>query len=148
MAGRGGKNKKSRSGRGSSNRSKSYTNSADQRSNRNKRPTGGPPSLHDEKPFNISAERNRDTHPEDRITPPRGEERNFHLLVDSVPYLVHASSFDFNGEMRYRVSVNGNEEHIFTWDSELKRLTAIDDAASTLPDSLEVAISNRLQSKV
>jgi len=147
MAGRGDKNKKGRPGRESSNRSKPYTNSADQRSNRNKRPTGGSPSLHDEKTFDVSAERNRDTHPEDLITPLRGEERNFNLIVDSVPYLVHAAPFDFNGEMRWRVSVNGNEEHIFTWDSELKTLTAIDDAASTLPDSLEVAISNRLQSK-
>jgi hypothetical protein len=33
---------------------------------------------------------------------------------------------------------------VFTWDSELKRLRSIDDNASTLPDSLEEAISDEL----
>ena len=71
----------------------------------------------------------------------------FNLLVDNVPYLVTSKVYQFNGEKRYRVSINGNEEHIFTWDSDLKRLKAIDDEASTLPDILEEAISTKLQSK-
>ena len=66
----------------------------------------------DEKKINVSVERNRDAHPEDMTTPLRGTEKNFNLVVDSVPYLVHAAPFDFNGETRYRVSVNDNEEHI------------------------------------
>lgn len=145
MAGRGDKNKKSR--RGSSQSDRPYTNSADQKSNRDKGTAGDFPSLYDERTFDIAAERNRSTHPEDMITPLGSNARNFNLLLDNVPYLVHAAPFNFNGEQLYRVSINGNDDHIFTWDSELKRLTAIDDDASTLPDDLEVAISKRLQSK-
>ena len=72
----------------------------------------------------------------------------YNILIDKVPYLVNAEPFTFNGEQRYYVSVNGGPDHVFTWDSELKRLTAIDtDAdAATLPDALEEAISNKLQS--
>jgi len=73
--------------------------------------------------------------------------RKFNLLVDNVPYFVTAKVYQFNGEKRYSVSINGNEEHIFTWDSDLKRLKAIDDESSTLPDNLEEAISTKLQSK-
>jgi len=145
MAGREDKNKKNR--RDSNQFNHSYTNSADQRSNRDKRTAGGSPSLYDEKNFEAAAERNRGDHPEDRSTTFRAGERNFNLLLENVPYLVHAAPFDFNGETRYRISINGNDDHIFTWNSDLKRLTAIDDDASTLPDDLEVAISGQLQSK-
>ena len=75
------------------------------------------------------------------------EERRFNLLLDSVPYLVSAKPFRFNGEVRYRVTVNGGFEHVFTWDSSLGQLRAIDDDASTLPDNVEEAISEKLQSK-
>jgi len=74
-------------------------------------------------------------------------ERRFNLVVDSVPYMVSAKPFRFNGEVRYRVSVNGGFEHVFTWDSSLGQLRAIDDDASTLPDNVEEAISEKLQSK-
>ena len=147
MSGRGDNNKKGTSGRGSSNQSNQPFSSADQKSNRDTRLTGGSPSLPDGKSIDASIERNRSSRPEDSITHLHGSERNFNMLVDSVPYLVHATPFNFNGETRYRVSVNGNSEHIFTWDSELKRLTAIDDDAATLPDNLEVAISDKLQSR-
>ena len=146
MTGRGDKNKKRTSGRGS-NQSNQPFDSADQKSNRDKRTTGGSPSLPQERSADASIERNRSSRPEDRITPLHGPERNFNILVDSVPYLVQATPFNFNGETRYKVSINGNSEHIFTWDSELKRLAAIDDDASTLPDNLEVAISDKLQSR-
>ena len=73
--------------------------------------------------------------------------RRFSLLVDSVPYMVSAKPFRFNGEVRYRVSVNGGLEHVFTWDASLCQLRAIDDDASTLPDNVEEAISDKLQSK-
>jgi hypothetical protein len=36
---------------------------------------------------------------------------------------------------------------VFTWDSSLGQLRAIDDDASTLPDNVEEAISEKLQSK-
>lgn len=71
---------------------------------------------------------------------------SFEILVDNVPYRVKVEPYDFNTETRYKVSYNGSPEHIFTWDSSLKRLTAIDDDAATLPDNLERAIAERLQS--
>jgi hypothetical protein len=148
MAGRGDKNKKNTSRHESSNQpGQRYTNSADQKSERNKRTTGGSPSLGREKNSDVSADRNRNTHPEDLITPLHGSQRNFDLLVDSVPYLIQSAAFEFNGEIRWLVSVNGNEEHVFTWDAELKRVRAIDNGASIIPDSLEAAISEKLQSK-
>jgi hypothetical protein len=73
-------------------------------------------------------------------------DNNFEILVDGVPYMVKAQPFGFNEETRFKVSYNGGEEHIFTWDSSLGRLTAIDDEAATIPDDVEVAIARRLQS--
>ena len=81
------------------------------------------------------------------LEPTGGNEKRFNILVDSVPYMVKAVPFSFNGETRYRVSFNGSPEHVFTWDSSLGQLRAIDDDSSTLPDNLEIAISEKLQSK-
>lgn len=72
-------------------------------------------------------------------------EQRFELVLDGVPYSVTASPFEYNTETRYKVRYNG-EEHIFTWDSRLGRLAPINDDASTLPDNLETAIAERLQS--
>ena len=72
--------------------------------------------------------------------------KTYEIMVDQVPYEVIAEPFQFNGELRYYISVNGSDEHVFTWDSELKRLTAIDQEAATLPEALEQEISYRLQS--
>jgi hypothetical protein len=72
--------------------------------------------------------------------------KTYELIVDQVPYEVMAEPFTFNGDLRYYISVNGSDDHVFTWDRELKRLTAIDEEASTLPEALEQEISNRLQS--
>jgi hypothetical protein len=71
-------------------------------------------------------------------------EQRFEVLLDGVPYSVTASPFMFNTETRYKVQYNGNE-HIFTWDSSLGRLTSIDDDAGIIPDNLELAIAERLQ---
>lgn len=68
------------------------------------------------------------------------------LLVDGVPYIVSIEPFTFNEETRFTVNYNGGPDYIFTWDSELKRLKAIGDDTSTLPDNLEVAIAEKLQS--
>lgn len=68
------------------------------------------------------------------------------IRVDGVPYIVKAVSFDYNGEVRFRVSYNGSEEFIFTWDSSLGRLAAIGDESVQIPDNLEVEISGWLQS--
>ena len=72
-------------------------------------------------------------------------EKNLDLLVDGVPYIVKVTPFSFNDELRYRVSVNEGDEHVFTWDSEIGELRSIDDEASTLPVSLEEALSEKLQ---
>jgi hypothetical protein len=74
------------------------------------------------------------------------QEQSFELVVGGVPYMVRATPFDFNTERRYKVRYNGGEEHVFTWDTSLGRMTAIDDDSSTMPDDLETAIAERLQS--
>jgi hypothetical protein len=73
------------------------------------------------------------------------QESSFEIVVAGVPYMVKATPFEFNSETRFRVSYNGGEEHIFTWDSSLGRLAPIDDDAATMPDDLELAIAGRLQ---
>jgi hypothetical protein len=69
----------------------------------------------------------------------------FELLVDGVPYEVRATPFQFNDDIRYRVSYNGGQIYVFVWDQELKRLAAIGEDAGTIPDSLEAAISQKLE---
>jgi hypothetical protein len=70
----------------------------------------------------------------------------FELLVDGVPYEVRATPFRFNDDIRYRVSYNGGQIYVFVWDEQLKRLTAIGEGTETIPDSLESAISQKLES--
>jgi hypothetical protein len=72
-------------------------------------------------------------------------EKKFDLLVDGVPYLINATPFSFNNEMRFLIKINGGDEHVFTWDSEPGALRAIDDGAATLPTSLEEALNEKLQ---
>lgn len=69
----------------------------------------------------------------------------FELLVDGVPYEVRATPFQFNGDIRFRVSYNGGQIYVFVYDQELKRLMAIGDDTGTIPDSLERAISQKLE---
>jgi hypothetical protein len=116
------------------------------RGNKNKKARDGSRSKPQSDSFDPSANRNR-SQAEDKLDSPGEVHRNFNLVVDRVPYVVSATSYQFNNETRYRVSINGNAEHIFTWDSDLKRLKAIDDEASILPDNVEEAISTKLQSK-
>jgi hypothetical protein len=70
----------------------------------------------------------------------------FELNISGLPYSVNVTPFEYNTETRFRVSYNGGEEHIFTWDSSLGRLAPIDDDSATMPDDLERAIAERLQS--
>ena len=72
-------------------------------------------------------------------------EHNFDLVVGGVPYTVNAEPFEFNTETRFKVRYNGGDEHIFTWDTSIGRLTAIDDDAGIIPDDVERAIAERLQ---
>jgi hypothetical protein len=73
------------------------------------------------------------------------QEQSFQLLLNGVPYFVKAVPFEYNTETRFKVSYNNGDEHIFTWDSSLGRLSAIDDDASIIPDDLESAIAGKLQ---
>ncbi len=75
-------------------------------------------------------------------------EESFDLMVDKVPYLIRVTSFLFNDEKRFRISVNGDNGHVFAWDPEIVGLHALDDDASVLPDSLEKAISDKLAKTV
>jgi hypothetical protein len=76
------------------------------------------------------------------------QEQSFELLLNGVPYFVKAEPFQFNEETRFKVSYNSGAEHIFTWDSSLGRLAAIDEDAIQIPDELETAIAGKLQSAV
>jgi hypothetical protein len=73
------------------------------------------------------------------------EEKKFDFTVQGIPYEVSIKPFDFNNEKRFHVSYNGGPKDTFVWDSDVKRLRAIDDDASTLPDGLELAISTKIQ---
>lgn len=73
------------------------------------------------------------------------QQETLHLVVDKVPYIVKIIPFDFNGEMRFRVSYNEGLEHIFTWDSSLGRVAAIDEDSGLIPDNVEQAIAAKLQ---
>lgn len=75
-------------------------------------------------------------------------ERNFDLLVDGVPYTIKSMPFLFNDELRFRIIINGNSEHVFTWDSEIAMIRAINDDSSVLPAGLEEALSEKLQSQL
>lgn len=70
---------------------------------------------------------------------------SFEILVNKIPYRVNVVPFEFNTETRFKVKYNGGDEHIFTCDSSLGRLAAIDDDAATIPDDLEAAIARRIQ---
>jgi hypothetical protein len=102
---------------------------------------------------------NRSSEKHDKVKPPdrndgsaekkdnrfRHQERNFGLVVDGVPYTVKSIPFLFNGELRFRIILNGASEHVFTRDSQIGMLRAINDDSSVLPAGLEEAISDKLQ---
>ena len=73
-------------------------------------------------------------------------DQNFNLVLSGVPYTVKVSPFEFNTETRFLVSYNGGDEHVFTWDSSMGRLAPLGDDSATMPDELERAIAERLQS--
>jgi hypothetical protein len=73
------------------------------------------------------------------------QSQTFELIVDGLPVMVKATPYDFNGETRFLVSYNGSEEYVFTRDSSLGRLAAIGDEAVGIPDTVEEAIAEKLQ---
>ena len=76
------------------------------------------------------------------------QSQTFELIVDGMPVIVKATPYEFNTETRFLVSYNESEEYVFTWDSSIGRLTAIGDGTAEIPDSVEEAIAEKLQSVV
>ena len=114
------------------------------RSNSNRGQTGGTASLKQAPSADTASNRN-DGIVQGKVKSQRADERKFNLVVDDVPYLVKASPFSFNGELRFYITINDGDEHVFTWDSTIVRLRAIDDESGVLPEALEEAISRKLQ---
>jgi hypothetical protein len=81
-------------------------------------------------------------------TTQKQKSRTIEMVVDGVPYQVRVSPEHFNEDKRYRVVVNGDEGHLFAWDSDTSSLRAIDDDAITLPAGLEKEISNILMKPI
>lgn len=99
-----------------------------------------------EKSKDASANRN-DAVAENKLPNLSPEVKRFDLIMDGVPYSIQSAPFLFNDEWRFRIRVNGDEGHVFTWDSEEHMLRGIDDESSVLPIGLEEAISEKLQSR-
>lgn len=75
----------------------------------------------------------------------------FELTVDGKPVVVKATPYQtLSTETRFRVSVNESPVHIFAWDKDLNRLTAIDssNAAGHMPDKIDEAIGRQLYQRV
>jgi len=72
-------------------------------------------------------------------------EKRFDLLIDGVPYVVHTIPFLWNDTICFRIHINGNEEHLFSWDEEAGNLRAIDENASILPHGIESALTAELK---
>ena len=113
----------------------------------NKYHTGEWPSEKQDKTQDRDANRNLGN-PEKKLSTFRTNERNFNLVIDGVPYTVKSIPFLFNSELRFRIILNGASEHVFTWDSEIGMLRAINDESSVLPAGLEEALSEKLQSQL
>ena len=76
------------------------------------------------------------------------QSQTFELMVDGIPVMVRATPYEFNTETRFLVSYNGSDEYVFTWGPSLGRLTAIGDGSEEIPDAIEEAIAEKLQSNI
>ena len=98
------------------------------------------------------AKNNAQTINKDHIGLPHSDKqektKNFDLVVDGVPYSVKSIPFSFNNELRFRVILNGNTEHVFTFDPQVGLLRAINDDSSVLPVGLEEALSEKLHGQL
>jgi hypothetical protein len=115
-------------------------NRNDQRS----RVPGRSPSEKQNKKFDNTSGINYPVPAKRTLALPRSEKR-FDMVVDGVPYSVKATPETFNDEVRFRVRINDQEEHLFAWDHQASVLRPIDDDAATLPSGLEEAVSNKLR---
>lgn len=111
----------------------------------NKDQSDGWPSITDDKTQDSDYQRDKAVK---KMPGFRSEERNFDLLVDGVPYTIKSIPFLFNGELRFRIILNGASERVFTRDSQIGMLRAINDDSSVLPAGLEEAVSEKLQNQL
>lgn len=75
----------------------------------------------------------------------------FELTIDGKPLVVKATPYQtLSTETRFRVSINDSPVHIFGWDKDLNRLTAIDSsaAAGSMPNKIDEAIGRQLYMRI
>ena len=75
----------------------------------------------------------------------------FELTIDGKPLVVKATPYQTHStETRFRVSINDSPVHIFGWDKDLNRLTAIDssNAAIHVSDKVDEAICRQLYQRI
>lgn len=75
----------------------------------------------------------------------------FEVTIDGKPLVVKATPYQtLSTETRFRVSINDSPVHIFGWDKDLNRLTAIESssAAGNVPDKIEEAIGRQLYQRI
>lgn len=150
MSGRGDNNKHGSAGRGASNQSNQpfVTDGENEpRSNANKSGSPAEPSTPDQASKPSDAQRATGETGSGLRSGKTLEAKTLNLLVDDVPYIVKATPFHFNDDIRYEVSINSSASHIFVWDAQLKVLRAIDDDAGTIPDGLEEEIGRTLSNQ-
>ena len=73
------------------------------------------------------------------------QSEHFEILVDGTPYMITATPYKFNDEIRFRVKINESEEYVFAWDSSVGQIVAIGDEGINIPDNVETEIGARLQ---
>lgn len=76
------------------------------------------------------------------------EEKTLYIVVDNVGYEVKVASVKVNDEKRFVIRVNDADDHMYVWDEQIQALRALDDEVSTIPATLEKAISDRLMQTV
>lgn len=74
------------------------------------------------------------------------QQQTIQLLINKIPYVVKIMPFKFNDETRFTVSFNDSDEYVFTYDTNVSQYVSIGDGTETIPDDLEVAISEKLLS--
>lgn len=72
------------------------------------------------------------------------QQQTIQLLISNIPYVVKITPFEFNAETRFTVSFNDSDDYVFTYDTNVSQYVSIGDGTETIPDDLEVAISERL----
>ena len=70
---------------------------------------------------------------------------HFEILIDGIPYIVTATPYRFNDDIRFKVKINESREYVFAWDSSVGQIVAIGDEGINIPDNVETEIGARLQ---